>query len=391
MADIKISLMTAAGALTGAEQIEVVQSANTRRSTIDAVIAYAMQYGRFKDSVRAATTANITLSGAQTIDGVSVIATNRVLVKDQSSGAENGIYVAAAGAWARATDFDLSAEVVAGAATFVAEGTANGDQGFLLATNNPITIGSTALVFQQFTGGAGISDGDKGHITVSASGATWEIDDEAVSNAKLAHVATATFKGRTTGGTGDAEDLTATQATALLNNFVGDSGSGGTKGLVVAPASGDATKFLRGDATWQSVGGDAADIDFDSSGLTHTDAADVQEAIEDHDVALESMQDDIDALAGGGAALVASDLIWDAKGDLAAATGNNAASKLPVGANGDVLIAESSETTGLRWGAANDLHEQSGAPTTVHGRRWHDIDLGIMFTWSPHAGAWVEF
>lgn len=83
--------------------------------------------------------------------------------------------------------------------------------------------------------------------------------NDAVTNAKLANMATATFKGRTTSGTGDPEDLTATQATALLNAFVGDSGSGGTKGLVPAPVTGDATKFLRGDGTFVTIpgGGDA--------------------------------------------------------------------------------------------------------------------------------------
>jgi hypothetical protein len=85
------------------------------------------------------------------------------------------------------------------------------------------------------------------------------IVNDAVTNAKLANMATATFKGRTTSGTGDPEDLTATQATALLNTAVGDSGSGGTKGLVPAPVSGDATKFLRGDMTYVTIpgGGDA--------------------------------------------------------------------------------------------------------------------------------------
>lgn len=62
-----------------------------------------------------------------------------------------------------------------------------------------------------------VADGDKGDITVTVGGTTWTIDANAVTNAKLAQVATATFKGRTTAGTGDVEDLTATQATALLN------------------------------------------------------------------------------------------------------------------------------------------------------------------------------
>lgn len=112
-----------------------------------------------KGSVRAATTANITLSGAQTIDGVSVIAGDRVLVKDQSTGSTNGIYVAAASTWSRATDADVDAEVHAGMFTFVEEGTANADSGWVLTTNNPIVVGSTALAFAQFSGAGQITAG----------------------------------------------------------------------------------------------------------------------------------------------------------------------------------------------------------------------------------------
>lgn len=57
-----------------------------------------------KASVKVATTANITLSGTQTIDGIVLVASDRVLVKDQTTGTQNGIYVVAAGAWTRATD-----------------------------------------------------------------------------------------------------------------------------------------------------------------------------------------------------------------------------------------------------------------------------------------------
>ena len=112
-----------------------------------------------KGSVRAATTANITLSGAQTIDGVSVIAGDRVLVKDQSTASTNGIYVAAASTWSRATDADVDAEVHAGMFTFVEEGTANADTGWVLTTNNPIVVGSTALAFAQFSGAGQITAG----------------------------------------------------------------------------------------------------------------------------------------------------------------------------------------------------------------------------------------
>lgn len=89
-------------------------------------------------------------------------------------------------------------------------------------------------------GTATIVDGNKGDITTSNGGDTFTIDNDAVTNAKLANMATATIKGRTTAGTGDPEDLSGTQATALLVTFTGDSGAGGAKGLTPAPAAGDA-------------------------------------------------------------------------------------------------------------------------------------------------------
>jgi hypothetical protein len=112
-----------------------------------------------KASVRAATTAEITLSGEQTIDGVSVVAGNRVLVKNQGTGSENGIYVASASGWSRADDANSSAEVTAGMFTFVSEGTANSDSGWVLTTNDTITLGTTALVFAQFSGAGQITAG----------------------------------------------------------------------------------------------------------------------------------------------------------------------------------------------------------------------------------------
>lgn len=114
-----------------------------------------------------------------------------------------------------------------------------------------------------------VTDGDKGDIVVSVAGTVWTIDagavdatklgagaattdklgpaavtepkiaDDAVPNSKLANMAPGRIKGRVSVGTGDPEDLTATQVTALLDTFAGDAGSGGTKGLAPAPAAGD--------------------------------------------------------------------------------------------------------------------------------------------------------
>lgn len=81
-----------------------------------------------------------------------------------------------------------------------------------------------------------------------------------VGSAQLAQIATARFLGRLTGGTGNVEELTGAQATTLLSNLVGDSGAGGTKGLVPAPAAGDtaAGKFLKADGSWSAPSGTGA-------------------------------------------------------------------------------------------------------------------------------------
>jgi len=113
----------------------------------------------WKQSVRVATTANITLSGLQTIDGVSVIAGDRVLVKDQSTGSQNGIYVVASGAWTRSTDADANAEVTAGLSVMVTEGSTNADSQWRLTTNDAIVVGTTALTFAQIGAGSSYSQG----------------------------------------------------------------------------------------------------------------------------------------------------------------------------------------------------------------------------------------
>lgn len=113
----------------------------------------------WKQAVRAATTANGTLATAfangQTIDGVTLATADRILIKNQSTGADNGIYiVAASGAPARATDADAGSELV-NATMYVSEGTTLADTQWTCTTNAPITIGSTSLAFAQLTSGGG--------------------------------------------------------------------------------------------------------------------------------------------------------------------------------------------------------------------------------------------
>jgi len=111
----------------------------------------------WKASVRAATTANVTLASAlengDVLDGVTLATGNRVLVKNQTTGSENGIYVVkASGAPDRSTDADTGAELTSNFAVFVEEGTVNADQGYVLTNDGAITVGTTALTFTQFTG-----------------------------------------------------------------------------------------------------------------------------------------------------------------------------------------------------------------------------------------------
>lgn len=127
------------------------------------------------------------------------------------------------------------------------------------------------------SGGGGLSDGDLGDITVSDNGTVLTIDDDAVTYAKMQNVsATDKVLGRSTAGAGNVEEIACTAAgramiaaasaaaqTALLSAVTGDSGAGGVKGLVPAPATGDAAagKYLKADGTWAVVsGGGTGDV-----------------------------------------------------------------------------------------------------------------------------------
>ena len=131
-------------------------------------------------------------------------------------------------------------------------------------------VGTQTLTGLTVTGNTSLGDAAGDTLTVTATSTfaspatfndpatftdTVTVPDASFTNAKLANMATATIKGRVTAGTGVPEDLTATQATTILNAVVGDSGSGGTKGLVPAPAAGDtaAARFLSAAGTWAAA------------------------------------------------------------------------------------------------------------------------------------------
>lgn len=134
-----------------------------------------------KQSVLVATTTNITLSGEQTIDGVTT-SQSRVLVKDQTDASENGIYVSGSGSWSRSDDMDSGAEVL-GATFLVRDGTTNGDIVFICTNDSEPTLDTDNIAFTEIAGA--LADGQ---VTTS------KLADAAVTTAKIADSAVTTAK-----------------------------------------------------------------------------------------------------------------------------------------------------------------------------------------------------
>lgn len=125
----------------------------------------------FKHSVLAATTANIALSGLQTIDGVPLTAGARVLVKNQTTARDNGLYTVVPGAaWSRCDDANSSAKVTPGLLVLVEKGTVNSDSAWQLVTDAPITLGVTALSFEMAFGRSGVAAGTYRSVQVDKYG-----------------------------------------------------------------------------------------------------------------------------------------------------------------------------------------------------------------------------
>ena len=112
-----------------------------------------------KDSVRAASTGDVNVGEpASTMDGVNLVAGDRVLLKDQTTASQNGIYVYATDGLTRAIDMDAAGEFV-GAFFFIEEGTVNSDQGYVMSANGTIDVGVSAIEFTKFTGTGQITAG----------------------------------------------------------------------------------------------------------------------------------------------------------------------------------------------------------------------------------------
>ena len=100
-----------------------------------------------KGPCRAATTANIPLTGEQTIDGVACVTDDRVLVKSQTETTENGIYIADTGPWRRSKDFDSVRDVRKGTRVWVHSGSAAGPAEYAVTSADPVVVGTDAIAF----------------------------------------------------------------------------------------------------------------------------------------------------------------------------------------------------------------------------------------------------
>jgi hypothetical protein len=259
-----------------------------------------------KASVVAGTTANITLSGTQTIDGILLIVGDRVLVKNQTASADNGLYLCAAGAWTRTTDMDTWAEVP-GAYVFVETGSTLADTGWVCTSNAGGTIGVTAITWAQFSGaGSGVSS-----ITFGSTGLT-------PATATTGAVTVAGTLALTNGGSGQ------TTAQAAMNAFAGAVTSG---------------SYLRGNGTNVVMNTiQVADVPTLNQNTTGT-AANVTGTV---------------AIANGGTGQTTAGTAFNAlspittTGDLIIGNGTNSATRLPIGLN--TYILQSNGSTAV-WAA----------------------------------------
>lgn len=260
-ADAAASAVAADASATAAATSETNAAASETAAAASAAAAAASAAGmKWRPSVRAATTANITLSGTQTIDGVSVIAGDRVLVKDQSTSADNGVYDVAAGAWTRSSDLDTWAELVS-AAVIVEEGTTNKDTVWICTVDQGGTLGSTSVTWSSLT--FSLADGSVTAAKLASDAVTTvKIGDNQVTLAKLATMAANTVLVNATSasavptalaigasqllGRGSAGNILAvTLGTGLSMSSTGalSASAGPTSGTATATTSGTAVQF----------------------------------------------------------------------------------------------------------------------------------------------------
>lgn len=293
---------------------------------------------KWKNAVRVATTVNISsLSGLLTVDGITLVADDRVLVKNQTAQENNGIYIAASGAWSRASDMDSWVEVPA-AAMLVQEGSVNGDTAWICTSDDGGTLGTTPITFVSFPAGAAYTADGQGielvglqfqleldGSTLSKSGAGLKVADGGISNTQVSNSAAIAYSKLSLTDSIVNADINSAAGIAysklsLSNSIVNGDIATGAAIARTKLAAGTANHIVVNDGSGVLSSTATLDIARGGTGQTSQTAA-------------------FDALAPS-----------TTKGDLIAHDGTDNV-RLGVGANGQVLVADSATATGLSWAA----------------------------------------
>jgi len=272
-----------------------------------------------KASCVVATTANITLSGTQTIDGIAVSVGDRVLVKDQTTQSQNGIYLCASSTWTRTTDANTWDELVA-AFTFIEKGTTQANNGYISTITAGGTLGTTAVTFAQFSGAGQITAGDgltkTGNTlnvgTASSSRIVVNTDniDLAVSGvtAGTYKSVTADSYGRITAGTNPTTlngfGITDAYTIAQIDTLFGSTTSAATSAAAAATSASNAATS----ATSASTSAGNASTSATAAAASATSASNTYDAFDDRYLGSKSTAPSVD---NDGNALLTGALYWN--------------------------------------------------------------------------------
>jgi hypothetical protein len=272
-----------------------------------------------KASCVVATTANITLSGTQTIDGIALSVGDRVLVKDQSTASQNGIYLCASSTWTRTTDANTWDELVA-AFTFIEKGTTQANNGYISTITAGGTLGTTAVTFAQFSGagqitaGAGLTKTGNTIDVGTASSSRIVVNSDNIDLA-TSGVTAGTYKsvtadayGRITAGTNPTTlsgfGITDTYTSAQIDTLFGSTSSAATSAAAAATSASNAATSETNASTYAGNASSSAT----AAAASATSASNTYDAFDDRYLGSKSTAPSVD---NDGNALLTGALYWN--------------------------------------------------------------------------------